>query len=240
MMMSWYDRFLIRPSGQVQSASQKLVQLGRKRFGSILNPAELQVLQDTANSLDLPSPEAGALRPEDPYNENTPRPEVRATFVCWLATNPEARPYIHAKGVRVYSSTITGDLDLGEHLQLPTLDFRRCNVTGRIILEASETNGIHITDCSMSKGLKADGLRVHGPVFLHRTRCEGEIRFLYARIESSLECQGAKLTAEGDSLSLDGATIDQDVFPLRALSVAERFGCSARRLVVPSNFREQS
>jgi hypothetical protein len=211
-MMTWYDQFLTRRCGQVQFASERLIQLGRRRFDAILYPAELQVLNDTACSLDLPSPEEGAPRPEPSYDETTPRPEVRAAFLCWLATDLEARPYIHAKGLRVYSSTITGNLDLGGHLQLPTLDFRRCRIRGRIILESSETKGIHITDCSMSKGLEADCLMVHGPVFLHRTQSEEEIRFINATIKNNLECQGAKLTAEGDALSLDGATIEGNLF----------------------------
>jgi hypothetical protein len=210
--MTWNDRLLIRRGAKGQSGREKLVQLGRRRFDVTLTPAELQVLNDTASSLDLPSPDDNAPRPEDPYDENTPRPEVRAAFLYWLATDLEARPYIHAKGLRIYSSTITGELDLAGHPQLPTLDFRRCTVTGRITLEASETKGIHVTDCSISKGIEADGLVVHGPVILYRTRSDGEIRFINATIESNLECQGAKLTAEGDALTLDGTTIKGDVF----------------------------
>jgi hypothetical protein len=199
--MTWYDRLLICRSAQGKSACEKLVELCRRRFDVALTPAELQVLNDTASSLDRSSPE-----------DNAPRPEVRAAFLSWLATDQEARPHIHAKGLRVYSSTITDELDLGKHLQLPSLDFRSCTVTGRIILEASETKGIHFTDCSISKGIEADGVVVHGPVLLYRTRSDGEIRFINATIESNLECQGAKLTAEDDALTLDGATIKGDVF----------------------------
>ncbi len=55
--MTWYDRLLIRRRAQGQSACEKLVQLGRRRFDVTLTPAELQVLNDTASSLDLPYPE---------------------------------------------------------------------------------------------------------------------------------------------------------------------------------------
>ena len=170
------------------------------------------MLNDTACSLDLPSPEEDAPRPEGQYDTNTPRPEVRAAFLCWLATDLEARPHIHAKGLRVYSSTITGDLDLGKHRQIPNIDFRHCTVTGRIVLEGSEVQSINITDCSISKGMKADGLVVHGPVILHRTDSKGEIRLINAMIEDNLECQEAKLNAEGDALTLDGGTIKGDLF----------------------------
>ncbi|WP_114205479.1 hypothetical protein [Acidisarcina polymorpha] len=162
--MTWFDRFLIRRSEQVWPVSEMLVQLGRRRFDGMLKPAELRVLSDTARSLELPSPEPTAPCPEGHYDESTPRPEVRAAFLCWLATDLEARPLVHAKGLRIYSSTITGDLDLGKQVQIPSFDFRRCTVTGRILLEGSEIRGINITDCSMSKGMKANGLVVHGPV----------------------------------------------------------------------------
>jgi hypothetical protein len=210
MAMAWFKS---GRSAQGQTACEKLVQLGRKRFGVTLNPAELQVINDTANSLDLPSPEEDAPRPEGGYNENTPRLEVRATFLSWLATDLEARVYIYPKGLRVYSSKIIGDLDLGRHSQLPTIDLRRCTVEGKISLEASEIKGLRLTDCFLSKGIEADGVVVHGPVLLYRTQSRGEIRFINASIESNLECQGAKLIlAKGDALTLDGATIKGDVF----------------------------
>jgi hypothetical protein len=198
----WHDRLW-----------EKLLKLARTRFDGTVTSAELQVLKNTVSPLDLPSPDDNAPRPEGPYDVNTPRPEVRAAFLSWLATEPEARPYIHAKGLRVYSSTITGDLDLGKHLQLPTLDFRRCTVMGRMTLEASETKGIQIIDCCLSTGLEADGVVVHGPVRLYRTQSDGEVRFINGIIESNLECQGAKLTTKDNyALTLDGATIKGDVF----------------------------
>ena len=209
--MTWYDRLPIRHSGRAWSANENLVQLGRRCFDGILTPAELQVLSATTRSLELPSPEPNAPHPEGHYKENTPRPEVRAAFLCWLVTNLEARPHIHAKGLRIYSSTITGDLDLSKQLQIPNLDFRRCTVTGRIVLEGSEIRSINITDCCISKGMEADCLLVHGPVVLNRTNSEGEISLNNATIESNMECQGANLTAEGDALSLNGTTIKGDL-----------------------------
>jgi hypothetical protein len=208
--MTWYDKLLFRRLVQNQTTSEKLVEVARRHFD--LNPAEHEVICNTASPLELPSPEENATRPEGPYDENTPRPEVRAAFLCWLATDLEARPLVHAKGLRVYSSTITGPLDLGEHIQLPTLDFRRCTVTDGIVLESSEIRGIHITDCVLSSGIEADGVLVNGPVFLHRTQSAAEIRFINAIIKSNLECQGVRLTSSGDALTLDGATIKGDVF----------------------------
>jgi hypothetical protein len=61
--MTWNDRLLIRRGAKGQSGREKLVQLGRRRFDVTLTPAELQVLNDTASSLDLPSPDDNAPRP---------------------------------------------------------------------------------------------------------------------------------------------------------------------------------
>jgi hypothetical protein len=51
---------------------------------------------------------------------------------------------------------------------------------------------------------------VHGRVVFNRTNFEGEIALSNATIGNNFECQGATLTAEGEALSLDGATIKGD------------------------------
>jgi hypothetical protein len=65
--MAWHDRLLVRRDTQGQSARQTLTRLGRRPFDVTLSPAELQVINDTVSSLDLPSPEDNAPRPEGPY-----------------------------------------------------------------------------------------------------------------------------------------------------------------------------
>jgi hypothetical protein len=210
--MTWYDPFLARPGGGHETTGSQLLELARRRFGRSLTDAERNVLQQSISSQDSPSPDKDALYPEGDYSPDTPRPEVRAAILCWLATDAEARRLLHSKGIRVYSTTITGNLDLGEHAAIPRIDIRRSTVQGRLILEASEIRSLNITDCSLGAGIEADGVTVRGPVFLHRTQSNAEIRFLQARVESTFECQGARFEDEGDALSLDGSTFSGDVF----------------------------
>lgn len=198
--------------GPRQSEYEYLFAIAHKRFPETLTNAEIQVLQHTVSSSELPSPEKYAACPETSYGTDTPRPEVRAAFLSWLATDLEARPYIPAKGLRVYSSTITGELDLSDQLQLPILDFRRCTAKDGINLADSQTNRLIFADCLLEKGIEASGLVVRGPVFLRRTVSQGQIRFVNATIESNLEWDGVKLNATKDALRLDGATIRGNVY----------------------------
>jgi hypothetical protein len=159
------------------------------------------VLRDSASSDDLPYP-----------GEAAPRPEVRAEFLRWLATDPEAAPHIDPKGLRVYTATIPGKLDLEESKITRSLEFRRCTFQGEINLESAETRGIYILDSSLARGIDADGVIVHGSVFLRGTQSGGEIRLPRAEIAGNLECAGAKLNARGDALVVDRAKIGGSVF----------------------------
>ena len=165
--MTWYDPFLAWLRHGRLNAGSQLLELAQRRFGRSLTDAERNVLQLSISSEDLPSPDEDALCPEVDYPADTPRSEVRAAFLCWLASDAEARRLLHSKGIRVYSTTITGNLDLGEQIAVPGIDIRRSTVNGRLILEASEIRSLNITDCLLDAGIEADGVTVRGPVFLH-------------------------------------------------------------------------
>jgi len=67
---------------------------------------------------------------------------VRAAFLRWLATDPDAAPHIDCKGIRVYAATLLGNFDL-EGSRVPVrLDFRRCTAKGENHLEQAETQDI--------------------------------------------------------------------------------------------------
>ncbi len=204
---------------------EKLIRLAMTHFRPNLSPAELRVLHDSASSEDLPDPD-----------ENAPRPEVRADFLRWLATDPDTAPHIDSKGLRVYAATISGKLDLEECHVKKTMVMQRCNFQGNINLISAETKGIHILDSSLSGGLWADRVIIHGPLCLQRVLSEGEIRLNGAWIEGELDCNGAMLNAKGVALNLDGvkvtlnlegAKIDSDVFlrdPFETLGTVRLLG----------------
>jgi hypothetical protein len=181
--------------------ARKLIELARVRFHPKLWDAETKVLRDSASSEDLPDPD-----------EKAPRPEIRPEFLRWLATDPEAAPHIDPKGLRVYAATILGKLDLEECHLNPTLTFRRCEFQGEINLLSAETRGLFFLDSSLVRRIAADRVIVHGPLFLRRVQSDAEIRLLNARVEGNLSCNGAKLRAERNALSADGAQIDGGIF----------------------------
>lgn len=109
-----------------QIREDKLIRLARTRFNSELWESEKKLLHDSASSEDPPEP-----------GEDAPRPEVRAAFLRWLATDPEAASHIDPKGLRVYAATIPGELDLEECRVNPTLMFRRCDFQGEINLRSA-------------------------------------------------------------------------------------------------------
>jgi hypothetical protein len=179
----------------------KLIELAKTRFDPDLKLAELKVLRDSTSSEDLPLPD-----------EKAPRPEVRADFLRWLATDPEAAPYIDPKGLRVYAATIPGKLDL-RNCRIPvTLDFQRCSMKGEINLLSAETRGIYFLDSYFDGDITADEIDIHGPLILRRNSFSGTIRLLGAKIESDLDSTGAKLKATGNALILDGSKIGGFVF----------------------------
>jgi hypothetical protein len=144
---------------------EKLIELAKTRFDPDLKPAELKVLHDSASSEGLPIPD-----------ENAPRPEVRADFLRWLATDPEAAPHIDPKGLRVYAATIPGKLDLEECHVCPALMFRRCDFQGEINLSSAETRSLYILDSSLAGGIRADWAVIQGVFSLEGSSFTKEIR----------------------------------------------------------------
>jgi hypothetical protein len=176
---------------------QKLIELAKTRFDPDLKPAELKVLHDSAISEDLPEPD-----------EKAPRPEVRADFIRWLATDPDAAEHIDPKGLRAYGIRLPGKLDLQSCRILVTLDFRQCTMKSEIDLLYAETRGVWLLDSLLDRGIRADGIDVDGPLYLRGSSFSGEIRLLGAKIKGVLDCIGAKLqVTEGNALSADAAEI---------------------------------
>lgn len=204
--------YVAKPRGKVttpmplldQIRANKLIQLARDHFAAELSEAELKVLRDSASSEDLP----------EPY-ENAPRPELRAAFLRWLATDQETAPLIDPKGLRVYGFTISNKLDLEASRISVRLDFRHCTLNGELNLEQAQTQDILFLHSSLEggHGFRADTIDVHGVLQLKESCFTGEIRLGGARVKGDLECDGAMLNVKGgNALFADGAEIEGDVF----------------------------
>lgn len=181
--------------------ANKLIELARERFDPVLTDTELKVLRDSARSTDPHVPE-----------ENAARPVIRSEFIRWLATDPHAAIEVDPKGLRVYGFTLATTLDLEECANLPALTFARCTIHEVINLRVAQVKGLYLFYCTVEKLLVADGLTVHGPLFLRDLYCPGTIRLPGAHIEGNLDCTGATLTNDDTTLSLEGAYVGGDVF----------------------------
>lgn len=172
-----------------QIREAELIKLAHERFDDNLSEAELKVLRHSASSDDLSDP-----------GENAARPEVRAEFLRWLASDLEAALHIDPRGLRVHTATIPGDLNLREVRVLATLDFFRCTFKGEINLRSAETRGIFIQHSSLVQGMVAEGVILRGDFYLRWTVCMGRIWLARAEIVGNLICSGTKLKAKGDAL----------------------------------------
>jgi hypothetical protein len=176
-----------------------LKKLAGERFGTI-EPAEEAVLRLSSSTEDV----------DPPGSEN--RPEVRASFLRWLATDREAAAHIDSFGLRVANATITSALDLSFCMVPFRLRFRRCSLQGELHLNSAELPALALSNCTTEHRIVADGLRVQGDVYLRRLNVRGEVRFLGARVGGDFDCSGATLTGEGDALSADKININGSVF----------------------------
>lgn len=189
---------------------EKLLSLAHRSFALVLKKSEIQILKDSSVSEEIPPPKRGSKRPV-----------VRAAFIRWLATDPEAAQYIDPLGLRIYAATIPDDLDLEECRIAVRMVIHRCEFQGTVYLRSARMRGIYILDSSLKEGICADRAQIDGPLFLKGIQCSGEIRLLGAEIRGALNCSGAKLTTEEKALSADGARIHGSVVLDRIKSSGE-------------------
>ncbi len=176
-----------------------LKKLAAERFGEI-KPAEEQVLKLSASTEDLNPP------------DSKDRPEVRAAFVRWLATDKEAAFHIDPLGLRVQNATITSAINL-DACKIPfRLRFLYCTFQERFSLRSAELPALNLFGCATEQGIAADFLCVEHSIFLRKLEAKRKIRLVGAQIGGDLDCSGATLTSEGDALTADSASIAGGVF----------------------------
>lgn len=182
-----------------QIRANKLELLALRRFDDQLCDAELNILVRSASSFDPPE-----------LFGNAPKPAVRAEFLRWLATDPEVAPYIDPKGLRARTVTVNGDLDL-KHCRIGlALDFRLSHFTGEVKLEGATVRSVYF-DSSQVCGVTADEVVIAGSLSFRYVTAGAEIRLIGAEVHGNLDCTGAKLHAQDDALSADGARIFGDL-----------------------------
>jgi hypothetical protein len=156
---------------------QALRKLAAERFGT-LTAQEDEILR-RSSSTDNTAPVAPAQRPE-----------VRAAFLRWLATDTGAAAQIDTLGLRAAGVTVTSDLDL-EFCRLPfPLRFDNCSFEGGLLFRQSEIPTLSFHGCKTAQSIVADGLIAAGSVFFENHEAYGEIILIGAQIGSDLNCEG--------------------------------------------------
>jgi hypothetical protein len=168
-----------------QIREQKLIELAKTRFAADLTEAELNVLRESASSLDSDLPKKDA-----------PRPEIRPELVRWLASDPEAAPFLDPKGIRVYGVTLPRYLNLAECRIAVPLIFYRCTIKRGINLRSAETRGIYLLGCSVEGTVQADWIDAQGAIVFRESQFTSEVILSGARIRGELSFSGAKLEVE--------------------------------------------
>lgn len=187
----------------------RLIELARVRFDANLLPVEAQVIEHSVRAAEF-------LIPSEPL----PKPMIRAEFLRWLATDPDAANMIDPKGIRVLAATVPKDLDLRGCKILHQLFFHSCEFHGGIILMHARVQSLYFIRCQIAKGILADGTRVEGVVFVKHSKACGALRFLGSHIDGNVELDGTTLDGADAPLVLDGAKISGSVF------MREGFRCS--------------
>jgi hypothetical protein len=127
-------------------------------------------------------------------------------------TDPDAAKFIDPKGIRIWSVSIPASLDLQGCTIPHAVHFLWSTVEAELALFAADLKGLFIFGGILRKGLLADGITVHGPVFIKGAKSDGAIRLIRSEIERNIDLSGTELTGNEITLALDGARIRGSVF----------------------------
>jgi len=177
-----------------QDRLSSLIAAAKLHFDPLLQPGETKVLTDSVTA-------------DDPQVLESGKQVVRPEFLRWLATDEKVQDYIDPQGIRVFSATIPGILDLSFCTITSLLHFRDCSFEDLVVLLHADLRGLCIYS-SISKGILAHGAKIHGPVFLlDGFQAFGPLELHSAVLDQALDCRGAILKSSELPLVLDHAYI---------------------------------
>ena len=186
-----------------------------------LSEAEKRVVKQsgdgtTADCSDLGGPVEPADAdgtPKAPDQKWPPSRNVRADLIRWLLVDGNARQHIDPRGIRVYGARVTGQLDLSFTDTFVPLLLVHCRFEQPVDFSFAKMRALSL-EGSWTAGIKGDGLRIEGPLFLnHGFRAEGEVRLPTAKIDGVLDASGGTFkNSSGVALNADGITVMSALF----------------------------
>jgi hypothetical protein len=217
-----------------QQRADKLLALARERYDPELRAIEEQVLRHSCGYQDppdwvAPAPESSAEGPpgdahSEPSAEPHPTlgpagrplpgrqgPELRSGLLRWLLTDPEATGLLEPRGLRVWNVRLAEPLDLTGCRVPVRVELRYCLVEAAIRLASADLPTLSVRNSTLQLGLDAPFLTLHGPLLVEDVAAAETLRFDGATIEGEARVSDATLTADGTALSMQGASIANDL-----------------------------
>ncbi len=199
-----------------------LIALARQHFAPDLTAPEIQILHDSASSEDPVEP---------PPNDNPDtRPHIRATFLRWLVTDPDALKLLDAKGFRIVGVTIDGPLDLDECRSPVTLYLSHCTLSETIDLRDAEFHAFCLRTSRLRADIESDRAVFHGPMLLINSEMTGDINLRGIQVKGDLDFRGTHLSNADKTLRIESASIDGSVFFNQKFSAATGIELNASHL----------
>ena len=200
------------PANTPKANADALLQLARERFEDLTQAEEAMVRaagDGTIANCTLGESDTDPAHAEQ-WSEHR---VIRADRIAWLCTEADASARVSHHGIQVKAARIEGELDLRDAEVGFSLYFESCAVLNRINLHGAQVKNLYLPG-THTRALKADGLKVGGPVLLRNGfKADGEVRLVGATIGSNLECDASEFTKpEGYALIAAGVKVDGDVF----------------------------
>jgi hypothetical protein len=203
----------------------KLIQLAGQRFTNNVSVAEVFLLDGCVNGKGMLVYHTGPNIENDLINSpnwSTNR-IIRADFIEWLCTDPQASSLISRKGIQLQGFRIDGTLNL-QYANIPfPFVAANCVFSGDIILRNSHLLQLTIAK-SYFKTLDASEAQVEGDVLIcDGCRSTGTVDFDSATIAGGFDCYGSSfVNTNGNALFCDYIKIG------RALHLDDGFNAQGR------------
>jgi len=144
-----------------------------------------------------------------PAEDAGPDRQIRADFLRYLCFGackafPGQTP---ETGVLIVGARITGELNLHGAEVKQDIYLGRCRLDTAPSLYDARLKNLYLSD-SILPGLDGYRLQAEGGVYLRNSAINGTVRLQGAKLGADLDCDGAKLEAEGDALLCDGLTTE--------------------------------
>ena len=140
----------------------------------------------------------GGVVPESESDKNS----IRAEVIRFFAYGGDENHQILGSEILLRGGWIKGDLNLSFARVPYALSFYRCHFEGVVKVIRTKCPAFYLTKSHLSKGLKGDGLKTSGGVFMRNGfSAAGEVSLLGADIGGNLHCLGGQFTNLGKKLS---------------------------------------